>query len=207
MYKVCQEQTKKLHPDFEYRFYTDADMDAFIKTDFREYYEQFNRLPRMIMKIDMFRYFLMYKCGGLYMDMDYYMIKPFDLLHHRVVLPCNREFADGTPSCLGNCIFASAAGHPFWKWLIDSLLTDDRSDIDFTSDSNVDGHEHGTGPMFVFGMWKRYVAEHGTDGIHVCQRKLFHPPRGNGMKDVNKLRAQGCYGVHLCTGMWRNMKL
>ena len=58
IYKMCQTEIKRLHPDFEYLFYTDNDMDRLIKTQFPEYYEKFNELPRMIMKIDMFRYFL-----------------------------------------------------------------------------------------------------------------------------------------------------
>ncbi len=64
-YKMCQREIKRLYPDFEYRFYTDEDMNAFIKTEFPDYCDKFNELPRMIMKIDMFRYFLMYKYGGL----------------------------------------------------------------------------------------------------------------------------------------------
>ena len=43
------------------------------------------------MKIDMFRYFLMYKYGGLYTDMDYMMFRPFDLLNKMVVIPTNRD--------------------------------------------------------------------------------------------------------------------
>ena len=58
------------------------------------------------MKIDMFRYFLMYKYGGLYTDMDYYMFKGFDLLKYNVVIPCNKENRYGIPTCLGNCIFS-----------------------------------------------------------------------------------------------------
>ena len=60
-YRICQREIKRLHPDFEYRFYTDQDMDVLMKTEFPEYYDKFNVLSRMIMKIDMFRYFLMYK--------------------------------------------------------------------------------------------------------------------------------------------------
>ena len=75
VYKQCQETVLKLHPDFEYRFYTDEDMDRVVREEAPEYYEAFSALPRMIMKIDMFRYFLMYLYGGLYVDMDYMMLQ------------------------------------------------------------------------------------------------------------------------------------
>ena len=131
MYKMCQAEILKLHPDFKYCFYTDDDMDRIIKLEFPDYYVKFNELPRMIMKIDMFRYFLIYKYGGLYIDMDYLMFKPFNLLSEKVVIPCNNENNNGDPICLGNCIFASEPKHPFWKSLIDTLFTIDRNKINY----------------------------------------------------------------------------
>ena len=205
IYKMCQTEIKRLHNDFEYRFYTDDDMDILMKTDFPEYYDKFNELPRMIMKIDMFRYFLMYKYGGLYADMDYLMFKSFDLLNEKVVIPCNREDDNGSPICLGNCIFASEAKHPFWKSLMDTLFTIDRTKLDYNTDKNIDGSVLGTGPMFVFAMWKKYSKI--NDDICVSKRSLFHPPTKNNNQYIEGLKKDGCYGMHICTGLWRNNKL
>ena len=204
-YKMCQTEIKRLHPDFEYRFYTDEDMDRLMKTEFPEYYDKFNELPRMIMKIDMFRYFLMYKYGGLYTDMDYLMFKLFDLLNENVVIPCNREHENGEPICLGNCIFASQLNHPYWKSLIDTLFTIDRKNLDYNTDKNIDGNVLGTGPMFVFAMWKKYSKI--NDDICVSKRSLFHPPTKNNNQYIEGLKKGGCYGMHICTGLWRNNKL
>jgi len=204
-YKMCQTEIKRLHPDFEYRFYTDEDIDMLMKTEFPEYYDKFNELPRMIMKIDMFRYFLMYKYGGLYTDMDYLMFKPFDLLNEKVVIPCNREDENGNPICLGNCIFASQPNHPYWKSLMDTLFTIDRTKFDYNTDKNIDGNVLGTGPMFVFAMWKKYSKI--NDDICVSKRSIFHPPTKNDNQYIEGLKKNGCYGMHICTGLWRNNKL
>ena len=205
IYQMCQTEIKKLHPEFEYRFYTDSDMDRLMKTEFSEYYDKFNELPRMIMKIDMFRYFLMYKYGGLYTDMDYLMFNPFDLLNEKVVIPCNREDENGNPICLGNCIFASQPNHPYWKSLMDTLFTIDRTKLDYNTDKNIDGNVLGTGPMFVFAMWKKYSKI--NDDICVSKRNLFHPPTKNNNQYIEGLKKDGCYGMHICTGLWRNNKL
>ena len=202
VYKICQTEIQKLHPNFEYRFYRDDDMDTIMKTEFPDYYHKFNELPRLIMKIDMFRYFLMYKYGGLYTDMDYLMFKPFDLLDEKVVIPCNREDEDGNPTCLGNCIFASEPNHPFWKHLIDTLFSIDRTSIDYKTDKTIDGDNKGTGPMFVYSMWKSY-----PDDICVTKRPLFHPPTKHDPNYIQELQSKGCYGMHICTGAWRNNKL
>ena len=204
-FKMCQTEIKRLHPDFEYRFYTDEDMNRLMKTEFPEYYDNFNELPRMIMKIDMFRYFLMYKYGGLYTDMDYLMFKPFDLLNEKIVIPCNGEDENEKPTKLGNCIFASQPNHLFWKSLIDTLFTIDRSKLDYNIDNFVAGYILGTGPGFVTDMWKKYSKINN----HICvsKRKLFHPYSINKKEYIEKLKKDGSYGIHLCTAVWRNNKL
>ena len=193
-YALCQQQIKTLHSNFEYRFYTDEDIDTFMKTEFSEYYEAFNKLPRMIMKIDMFRYFLMYSIGGLYIDMDYYMIRTFDLLDYSVVIPCNRE-NNGLPECLGNCIFASEPHNPFWKTLIDTIF------IDRKINDNV---IESTGPAFVYRMWNNYAAR---ENIYIPTRALFHPPTNRNPEYIAKLTRENVYGMHLCSGLWLKPEL
>ena len=201
-YKMCQTEIKRLHPDFEYRFYTDHDMDTLMKNEFPEYYEKFNQLPRMIMKIDMFRYFLMYKYGGLYTDMDYLMFKPFDFLNAAVVIPTNRDRNEkGTLTSLGNCIFASTPNHQFWKSLIDTLFTIDRANMPY---SGFDHVIQSTGPMFVFDMYSKY---HNKGDIFVPERMLFHPPTKTDTRYTEQLKQKGCYGMHICTGAWLHGKL
>lgn len=207
IFSHCQKSIKELHPDFEYRFYTDNDMYNIITNEFPEYYDVFQKLPRMIMKIDMFRYFLMYKYGGLYTDMDYLMFKKFDLLNYEVVIPCNRE-KDNQPICLGNCIFASKPNHPFWKLLIDTLFDIDREKINYTNDINIDGNEYGTGPIFVYSMWKKYKEKlNNNNDIFIPKKDLFHPLTTLNNEYINTLKISGCYGMHICTGLWRNNKL
>jgi len=158
----------------------------------------------MIMKIDMVRYFIMYKHGGIYTDMDYLMFKEFDMLDNKVVIPCNRENDVGEPICLGNCIFASEAQHPFWKTLMDTLFTIDRSSIDYNNDKNIDSNILGTGPLFVYDMWKKYEKK---NEIYIPKRSFFHPPTNHDQKYITVLQKNGCYGMHVCTGLWRNNQL
>ena len=225
-YKKYQERIKTLHSDFEYRFYTDETMDVFMKKEFPKYYRKFNDLPRMIMKIDMFRYFLMYKCGGLYADMDYLFFKKFDLLKNDVVLPCRMPINNvKIGSLLGNCVFASVPGHPFWKSAIDTLFIVDRNTKTEESDKIEDGavadHINGTGPAFLTHIWEQFEDK---TGIITPDRKLFSPgvPRRlafmtgeSGIKQrekyiferETKYTNMGTYGIHVCYGEWRNGNL
>jgi mannosyltransferase OCH1-like enzyme len=203
--KKCAESIKKVNNDFEYKLWKDEDVDNMMKTEFPKYYEKFNELPRMIMKIDMFRYFLMYKYGGLYTDMDYYMFKPFDMLEYDVVIPCNKEDMYGQPTCLGNCIFASTAGHEFWRILMDTLFTIDRTKEEYNYDKNIDENSLGTGPMFVYSKWREYSKE--KSDIYIPRKQLFHPLSKKDDSYMVRLRETGHYGMHVCTGLWRDNKL
>lgn len=62
---------KKLNPEYTYRLYTDKDMDTFVN----EYYsgeiaDCYNRLNIIVAKVDFWRYLVLYKYGGVYLDMD-----------------------------------------------------------------------------------------------------------------------------------------
>ena len=202
VYQKCQQKIKELHPDFEYRFYTDDDMKHIMKSEFPDYYELFYKLPRKIMQIDMFRYFLMFKYGGLYVDLDYLMLHKFDILDYPAVIPCSREDENGNIKRLGNCIFASRPNHPFWKHLIDTLFTFERHNRDYRNDIEVDDGPYGTGPEFVFRMWQQF-----PDNIYVPTKKYFHPITNQNIDYINNLIKEKVYGMHLCTGIWRNNNL
>ena len=72
---------KSLNPGWEYRFYDDDDIQEFIG----EHYDQdvLNAFRRInpgygAAKADVFRYLLMYACGGVYLDIKSSARKPFE---------------------------------------------------------------------------------------------------------------------------------
>ena len=74
------------------------------------------------MRADVTRYLIMYKIGGLHLDLDYEFLKPFDLLNYELVLTYSRQISFGDDfDGFGNCIFASVPGHEFWKFVINEL--------------------------------------------------------------------------------------
>ncbi len=208
IYALCAQQMRALHPDYDYKFWTDDEMYAFMRTEFPTYWSKFSALPRVIMQVDMFRYFLLYKYGGIYVDLDYYMLRPLDGLFaamsdakKEVLLPADKETYDGHIVGVGNCILASRPGHPFWKKLMDSLFTIDRyTSIDFDDDSNVDS-EFGTGSTFVYNTWRAYSAD--DTSIYIPRAAMFHPPSKQSLMYLERLRAQGAYGMHWGLRLWR----
>jgi len=69
-----QKITKKiklLNPNYAYHLYTDKDMDDFVNENYKgEIAECYNRLNIIVAKVDFWRYLVLYKYGGIYLDMD-----------------------------------------------------------------------------------------------------------------------------------------
>jgi mannosyltransferase OCH1-like enzyme len=63
--------TKQLNPEYNYQLYTDSEIDEFVNTFYPgEVSECFNRLNVPVAKVDFWRYLVLYKYGGIYVDLD-----------------------------------------------------------------------------------------------------------------------------------------
>lgn len=72
---------QKLNPDYKMLLYDDKDIDNFIKSNFDEYtYNSFLELDVGAAKADFWRYCILYKYGGIYLDIDSNIIRPLNEL-------------------------------------------------------------------------------------------------------------------------------
>ncbi|WP_412850259.1 glycosyltransferase family 32 protein [Chryseobacterium sp. PMSZPI] len=68
---------KRKNPEYHYYFYDDNDIQKFITEEFSpEYIELYNRLTIGAAKADFFRYAILYKRGGIYLDIDSTVTQP-----------------------------------------------------------------------------------------------------------------------------------
>ncbi len=192
-----QQKLQSLHPDWTYKLWTDEDNLLFVKNEYPDFYDIFVKLPKNIMRADVIRYLLLYRLGGLYMDLDYEMLKPFDLTQYGAVLPWETEGELGPGNDrICNAFLASSAGHPFFKMCIDDLKADPP-----LSTENIDP-EATTGPVFVTKIYHRAVKS-GLD-VHTPRRDLFMPTPVRSVSQCQAVRKRGvAYGIHHCDGSWR----
>ncbi len=83
------EKIKLDNPRWEYRFYSDQDVVKFIKDQYGDYvFRYFNRINPIYgaARADLFRYLLMYKFGGVYLDIKSSLSEPLE----SVLLPSDR---------------------------------------------------------------------------------------------------------------------
>ncbi len=121
---------KSLNPGFEYLFFDNQEVDAFVKKEFPEYFALFEAFPYRIQKYDFFRYLIVFRLGGFYFDLDVFLARSLEELRPR---GCVFPFEELTINrCLrrtynmdweiGNYAFGATAQHPFLKAIIDNCV-------------------------------------------------------------------------------------
>ena len=77
----CVNKLKEQNPEFEYHFYNDDDCRNYIKDNFnRDVLHAFDKLKPGAFKADLWRYCILYKKGGIYLDIKYQCENNFKLI-------------------------------------------------------------------------------------------------------------------------------
>ncbi|CAF2868341.1 unnamed protein product [Rotaria sp. Silwood2] len=112
---------------FEYRLWTDNDMHKFLRQEYSYFYEHtFLKYSLDIQRVDAFRYFILYRFGGIYIDMDNGCRQSFDSLLYvlEALDPHSNHlaaFPRTSPIGISNGFMITTKGHPLFKILISRL--------------------------------------------------------------------------------------
>jgi len=207
--KLYIKTIKKNHPDFEYKYFNDADIEIFIKEKFPEYLDKFNSFKYVIQKIDFFRYLAIYYYGGFYFDVDVELYKKLNtLLNHQCVFPV--EFDLNTivyflskyripeikkysgiqtlTEQIGQYAFGAEKNHPFIKKIIDNIVNQIIPEEDIPVNNKEEEVCCTTGPRIVTLTYFNYVNKSDIT--------LIKPAKYENMMF-------GDYGKHHNNGSWK----
>lgn len=120
------------NPGFAYRFWTDDDIGRFVAEEHPALLPVFHGYADPIARIDLARYLILRRFGGVYADLDFECLRPIDGLlegrsfivglepeeHGRLAKAAER----GLPRILCPSFLASVPGHPFWDHLLSRLV-------------------------------------------------------------------------------------
>ena len=106
-----RDNIQSLNPDYEMKLYDDNDIDIFIKNNFDDYiYTCYSNLNVGAAKADFWRYCILYKNGGVYLDIDSEILRPLDqLIEENDKCIITRE---GNPGTFNNWIMIFEKEHP-----------------------------------------------------------------------------------------------
>lgn len=112
---------KRRNKSYEYKFFDDSMIDTFIEKEFEpEVFDLFKKINIGAAKADFFRYAVLLKKGGIYLDIDSLFLARID----DVVLPSDQaiiSLATHKKNYIQWALFFEA-GHPFLKKTFDLML-------------------------------------------------------------------------------------
>lgn len=162
---TCQDTWLKFFPEPEYKhiMWYDEDLDNLILKDFPSFYEIYKSYEKNIQRIDIARYFILYKYGGIYADMDYMCMKNFyDLLPSDKVSISESPYKNN--EFLQNALMASNIKNDFWLKVIDeAIVRKDSNNVLFT-----------TGPRLI-----SHVYLLNKEMVNVLPFNLYNPSRSS----------------------------
>ncbi len=200
---------KLLNPDYEYLFFDEERLQAFIDQEFPQYRSIFDFFQFPIQRYDFFRYLVVYRYGGFYFDLDVMLASDLSSLSNSgCVFPfegltLSRYLRDHYKMDweIGNYAFGAAPGHPFLRAIIENCV---RAQKDpgwvkpmmaglpplFRSEYVV---LNTTGP----GLISRTLAEHAELTKEVT---VLFP---EDLSDMSTWNHFGDLGIHMMDGSWR----
>jgi mannosyltransferase OCH1-like enzyme len=114
-------EIRKNYANYEYRFFLDEDMDDFVMEHYPgEVWECYNKLDIRVARADFWRYLVLYKWGGVYLDMDSNLHFPLDELissQDDAIIS-----AESNPGMFVQWALMFKAGHPILKVVIDMIV-------------------------------------------------------------------------------------
>ena len=117
------DSVRRYHQGWAYRLWTDGEMEEHVRQHQPELFPVYRDFEKNIMRADVFRYVLMHDLGGLYCDLDYEFLRPYDYGDTELILSDEFSIGYGDPlDQISNYIIASRPGHPFWKDVIADIV-------------------------------------------------------------------------------------
>lgn len=85
-YRLLMDSWQENHPEYKYVFWDETTINSLLEENFPDYLASWNSLDKMIKKCDSARYFILYRYGGVYADLDTRSFRSIDGLLNNLQL-------------------------------------------------------------------------------------------------------------------------
>lgn len=199
-YKDLVASWKRLHPTWQHIFWGDAESESFPFIN----RAAFDTAENPAMKADIWRYEILHRYGGLYVDTDFEALMPLDDIHksHEFYVGCHPDGA------VNNALTGSVPYHPLLQACIDSIGKLDMGEVQTPLDI-----QNTTGPLLLTREVAKSIVK-GERHIAVYPPPFFYPlgaasfaKRGVGTPDersgvLQEVRGNVTRAVHYFAQSW-----
>jgi len=184
------EKWKILHPNYTYIMWDKKKSRELIKKYFNWFLSVYDNYSYPIQKADAIRYFILYKYGGIYCDVD---LEPFKKLSHLLNKYKNKNcilYRSANSDMITNDFMISKPKNPFWKKIWHQLI----SNCNFSSVSKHLTIMNSTGPLLLdftyenYSLKNKYVYIINSKYINNCDISIPKPARN---KEAYLIRHDG----------------
>lgn len=192
VFKKYSATWQEKHPGWQYKLWTDEDVEKFPLYN-RKYYDE---ATNYAVKSDILRWEIVYQIGGVYVDMDYECLQSLDEFHHKFDFYTALQPLDTQYVQLGAALFGATKGHPLLRHCIATI----------GDDWGKQGAPAKSGPIH---FTHSFFACAGTNGLRdiAFPASYFYPL---GCQDTVLNYAQwlhdGAYAVHHWAKSWMPRK-
>lgn len=154
------------HPEWEVKLWTDDEVASFNLENYSVFCSSINFGE----KADIFRYEILYRYGGLYVDTDFECLASFDNLHRSCEFYAGIAY-DSEPS-LYNGLIGAKAGHPILKACVENIQLS-------ASDNDAVRIMNEAGPNYFSKLFLSFAQKNDTSKIVPFPVNFFYPFPGN----------------------------
>jgi mannosyltransferase OCH1-like enzyme len=196
------------HPTWEYRFWSKEDIEDFLTAEFPEFMPTYKAYPFNVQRWDAIRYLILYKIGGLYVDLDYECLEPIDSLLNNTICCMGMEprvnaIVHDKAFIVGNALMASIPNHPYFKAMIDEMMNGEK----YSTLPKALQIMETTGPFMTTRLYEQYPDK---DEITLLPEDLVTPLTFWEIRDmVSGLessyiedKVEKCFAIHYFAGSW-----
>jgi len=121
VFKKYIDTWKQMHPDWGYTLWTDENVRELFPLHNQSYYDE---SEGMGVKSDLLKWEIIYRFGGVYVDVDYECLQPLDELHYLYDFYTAYQPLDAFFVQLGAALYAAHPKHPILKYCIETIQDD-----------------------------------------------------------------------------------
>lgn len=154
---LLAETWKENHPTWEYRFWNKKAIESFLEDNFPDFIPYYRAYSFDVQRWDAIRYLILYKIGGLYVDLDYECIETIEplLIDSTCCFgmePGHNKVYYNKSMIIGNAFMASVPEHDFLKSIIHEMIYGDKY-LNLSKRMQI---METTGPFMVTRMYEGY---------------------------------------------------
>jgi mannosyltransferase OCH1-like enzyme len=203
---------KKYHPDWQFLLWTDAMNKKFVEEHFPAFITIYNTYPYTIQRADAIRYLLLYKLGGVYVDLDIECLKNIEPLLENETCVIGKEPEAHSKICnkpfiICNAFMAAQQNDLFIEKVIKELFQNYRpANVIPSILGNI--VLNSTGPFMLNRVYDKSISVK----VRLLESHVIHPLStqetitlyfsNENVKQKEQLEINGTYAIHYFWGTW-----